>query len=152
MEKMLYTSKMPAVTITLLPHGKWDVTVLVNEEEIVEQAGDTGALEETTPPEETEAVASVNTDGVPEEQPPAEEAPAEPPVEETPKVPPVNTAYQYDGNQFRTVYELTEDEVLADLDKYLNYDSDGEPTLEQLSHDHELIDSFTLELMEGGLL
>ncbi|MDO4275867.1 MAG: hypothetical protein Q4D16_19545 [Eubacteriales bacterium] len=69
-----------------------------------------------------------------------------------PELPTGNILYQYDGNQFRTVYELTEEEILADLDKYLNYDSAGEPTLEQLAHDHQLIDSFTLELMEGGLL
>lgn len=62
------------------------------------------------------------------------------------------TMYQYDGNQFRTVYELTEEEILADLEKYLNYEASGEPTPEQLAHDNELIDSYTLELMEEGIL
>lgn len=62
------------------------------------------------------------------------------------------TMYQYDGNQFRTVYELTEEEILADLEKYLNYETSGEPTPEQLVHDNELIDSYTLELMEEGIL
>lgn len=60
--------------------------------------------------------------------------------------------YQYDGNQFRTVYELTEEEVLDDLEKYLNYETSGEPTPEQLAHDNELIDGYTLELMEEGIL
>lgn len=62
------------------------------------------------------------------------------------------TMYQYDGNQFRTVYELTEEEVLSDLEKYLNYETSGEPTPELLAHDNELIDSYTLELMEEGIL
>ena len=60
--------------------------------------------------------------------------------------------YQYDGNQFRTVYELTEEEILADLEKYLNYETSEEPTLEQIEHDNDLIDSYTLELMEEGIL
>ena len=62
------------------------------------------------------------------------------------------TMYQYDGNQFRTVYELTEEEILDDLEKYLNYETSGEPTLEQIEHDNELIDNYTLELMEEGIL
>lgn len=64
--------------------------------------------------------------------------------------------YQYTGNQFRTVYALEEEDILADMEKYLNYDPDGEPTLEQLRHEDEIInaaiDSYTLELMEGGVL
>ena len=60
--------------------------------------------------------------------------------------------YQYDGNQFRTVYELAEEEILADLEKYLNYETSEEPTLEQIEHDNDLIDSYTLELMEEGIL
>lgn len=60
--------------------------------------------------------------------------------------------YQYDGNQFRTVYEMTEEEILEDLEKYLNYSIENEPTLEQVKHDNELIDNYTTELIEGGLL
>ena len=60
--------------------------------------------------------------------------------------------YQYDGNQFRTVYELTEEEILDDLEKYLNYETSGEPAPEQLAHDNGLIDGYTLELMEEGIL
>lgn len=78
--------------------------------------------------------------------------------EEQVEIPPADegeivvTMYQYDGNQFRTVYELTEEEILADLEKYLNYETSEEPTLEQISHDNDLIDSYTLELMEEGIL
>ena len=64
----------------------------------------------------------------------------------------MQTYYQYHGNQFRTVYELTEEEVLADLGKYLDYTTENEPTMEQLAHDNQLIDNYTMELMEGGLL
>lgn len=157
MEEMLYTSKMPQVTVTVLPDGKRDVTVLVNEQEIVEQTGNMGVPEDIILPEETEVTAAADVGEAPEEKAPEEKTPAEEtlgeaPVEEQPEEPDVNTVYQYDGNQFRTVYDLTEEEILADLDKYLNYDSSKEPTLEQIAHDHELIDSFTLELMEGGLL
>lgn len=139
MEKMLYTSKMPQVTVTLLPDGKRDVTVLANEQEVIEDTVST--LEPETPEESLE-----------HEMPPGESLTPDSDSEPTPEVQPTNTIYQYDGNQFRTVYELTEEEVLANLDKYLNYDSSNEPTLEQIAHDHELIDSFTMELMEGGLL
>lgn len=110
MEKMLFTSPQPEVTIRILPDGKRDVTVLAEEEEVKEnQAGN---------PEGTTEV----------------------------------TTYQYTGNQFRTVYGLTEEDILADKEKYLNYTAEEEPTLEQLRHDNEIIDSYTLELLEGGLL
>lgn len=118
----------------------------------MEQTGNMGVPEDIILPEETEVTATADVGEAPEEKTPAEETPGEAPVEEQPEEPDVNTVYQYDGNQFRTVYDLTEEEILADLDKYLNYDSSKEPTLEQIAHDHELIDSFTLELMEGGLL
>lgn len=60
--------------------------------------------------------------------------------------------YQYDGNQFRTVYELAEEEILSDIAGWLNYDPSEEPTLEEIEHDNEIIDQYTLELMEAGLL
>lgn len=120
MEKMLFTSPQPEVTIRILPDGKRDVTVLADEE-IVE------AQNQTEPSEEAES-----------------------PGEKT------ETAYQYSGNQFRTVHELTEEDILLDKEKYLNYTAENEPTLEQLRHDKEItntaIDNYTLELMEGGLL
>lgn len=60
--------------------------------------------------------------------------------------------FRYAGNQFRTVYDLSEEEILADLEKYLNYDSSEEPTMEQLRREQEIVDNYTIELMEAGLL
>lgn len=54
--------------------------------------------------------------------------------------------YQYDGNQFRTVYELSEDEILSDITKWLNYDSSGEPTLEEIEHDNSIIAEYQAEI------
>lgn len=116
MEKMLFTSPQPEVTIRILPDGKRDVTVLTDEE----------ILEE-------------NQEKLQEENQ----------TEETQTAPPT---YQYTGNQFRTVYDLTEEDVLANKEKYLDYTTKEEPTLEQLRHDNEIIDNYTLELLEGGLL
>ena len=68
------------------------------------------------------------------------------------EVPQKRTVYQYNGNIFRTVYELTEEEILADMPKWLEYTTENEPTVEQLKHDNELIDRLTMELVEGGIL
>ena len=67
-------------------------------------------------------------------------------------VPKKKVMFQYDGNIFRTVYKLTEEEILADMPKWLNYSTDDEPTVEQLKHDNEIIDQLTMELIEGGIL
>lgn len=108
MQKMLFTSSQPMVSITKLPNGKRDVMVLINEQYAI--------------PEPTEE--EPNPQGM----------------------------YRYDGNSFRTVYDLTENEILPDLDKWLNYSPIGEPTLEQIQHDNELTDRLVLELVEGGIL
>ena len=60
--------------------------------------------------------------------------------------------YQYDGNIFRTVYELTEDDIRTEKEKYLDYDPSGEPTLEQLQRERDLIDNYTLQLIEEGVI
>ena len=60
--------------------------------------------------------------------------------------------YQYDGNQFRTVYEVETSDIISDMEKWLNYNTIDEPTMEQLAHDNDLIDQYTLELMEAGLI
>jgi hypothetical protein len=60
--------------------------------------------------------------------------------------------YEYDGNKFRTVYKLSEEDINADVEKYLNYSSEGEPSLKQLKHDEDVIDAFTLQLMEEGVI
>ena len=54
--------------------------------------------------------------------------------------------YQYDGNQFRTVYELSEDEIISDITKWLNYKTDEEPTLDQLAHDNNVIEKYRSEI------
>lgn len=108
MEKMLFSSKHPLVSVQKLPNGKTDVLVLENErlEDVISETdGDT-----------------------------------------------LSQQYVYDGNAFRTVYEITEDEVKENKEVYLNYDASSEPTLEQLNHDRELIDNYTLQMMEEGLL
>lgn len=130
MKKMLFTSPQPEVTIRILPDGKRDVTVLADEEILGENQEE---LQEEIPTEEPKG----------EDQ--AEETLEEPQPKES-------TTYQYTGNQFRTVYDLTEEDVLANKEKYLDYTTKEEPTLEQLRHDNEIIDSYTLELLEGGLL
>lgn len=108
MKKMLFSFPQSNTHIINLPNGKYDVTILQNEE-----------LVTISDPEKPESVTQM---------------------------------YQYDGNQFRTVYELTEEEILSDIEKWLNYDSSGEPTLEEIEHDNSIIDQYTLELMEAGLI
>ena len=61
-------------------------------------------------------------------------------------------SYSYDGNIFRTVYELTEEQIATDMNKWLNYDPGDEPTVEQLEHDNELTDKIVAELIERGIL
>lgn len=105
---MLFALPQEKVKIVALPNGKYDITILDNEELVDVPSGEDGEISAKM--------------------------------------------YQYDGNQFRTVYELTEEEILTDLEKYLNYETSGEPTPEQLAHDNGLIDGYTLELMEEGIL
>lgn len=107
MEKMLFTTQQPEVTVTVLPDGKRDVTVLANEEIVVPEnlsAGETPSSE---------------------------------------------MMFRYDGNQFRTVYELTEDEILSDIEKYLKYSSESEPTLEELKKEKEVIQNYENGLMQA---
>lgn len=107
MEKMLFTTQQPEVTVIVLPDGKRDVTVLTNEEIVV--------LENLS----------------------AEEAPSS------------EMMFQYDGNQFRTVYELTEEEILEDLKKYLEYSTENEPTMEELEREKEILQSYENGLMKA---
>lgn len=102
MVRMLFTLPQDKVKIVALPDGKYDVTVLDNEELTELQSGE---------PEEMSV-----------------------------------QMYQYDGNQFRTIYELTEEEILADMEKWLNYDSSDEPTLEEMQHGVKMLSSFQDQL------
>ena len=62
------------------------------------------------------------------------------------------TYYEYDGNIFRTYKTITEDDVRADLDYYLNYDGDEKPTDEMVEYANKAVDEYTLQLMEEGVI
>lgn len=121
MEKMLFTSPQPEVTIKILPDRKRDVTVLTDEEEIWEAENEMANIAESG------------------------EAAEDVPI-----------GYRYTGNQFRTNYPLTEEDVQEDLEKYLDYQAIGEPPIDFLDRDQDIInqaiDDYTMELIEEGLL
>lgn len=60
--------------------------------------------------------------------------------------------YEYDGNIFRTCKGITEEEILADIDYYLDYEGDTEPTQEMIDYANEMIDAYTIQLIEEGTL
>ena len=60
--------------------------------------------------------------------------------------------YEYDGNIFRTYKNISEDDVRADLDYYLNYDGDEKPTDEMVVYANKAVDEYTLQLMEEGVI
>lgn len=62
------------------------------------------------------------------------------------------TYYEYDGNIFRTYKTITEDDVRADLEYYLNYDGDEKPTDEMVEYANKAVDEYTLQLMEEGVV
>ena len=62
------------------------------------------------------------------------------------------TSYEYDGNIFRTYKTVTEDDIRADLDYYLNYDGDEKPTDEMVEYANNAVDEYTLRLMEEGVI
>ena len=62
------------------------------------------------------------------------------------------TYYEYDGNIFRTYKTITEDDVRADLEYYLNYDGDKKPTDEMVEYANKAVDEYTLQLMEEGVI
>ena len=62
------------------------------------------------------------------------------------------TYYEYDGNIFRTYKEISEDDVRADMDYYLNYDGDDKPTDEMVEYANKAVDEYTLQLMEEGVI
>lgn len=62
------------------------------------------------------------------------------------------TIYEYDGNIFRTRKGISEEEILADIDNYLEYGGDTEPTKEMIEYANEMIDAYTIQLIEGGML
>ena len=62
------------------------------------------------------------------------------------------TYYEYDGNIFRTYKEITEDMIRADPDHYLNYNGDEKPTDEMVEYANKVVDEYTLQLMEEGVI
>ena len=62
------------------------------------------------------------------------------------------TYYEYEGNIFRTYKAITEDDIRADLDYYLNYDGDEKPTDEMVEYANKAVDEYTLQLMEEGVI
>lgn len=62
------------------------------------------------------------------------------------------TVYEYDGNIFRTCKGISEEEILADVDYYLEYEGDTEPTQEMIDYANAMIDAYTIQLIEEGAL
>ena len=62
------------------------------------------------------------------------------------------TYYEYDGNIFRTYKAITEDDIRADMDYYLNYEGDEKPTDEMVEYANKAVDEYTLQLMEEGVI
>lgn len=54
--------------------------------------------------------------------------------------------YQYNGNQFRTVKNITEEEILQNIEEWLNYDASNEPTLEQIQHDEDILSAYRAQI------
>ena len=62
------------------------------------------------------------------------------------------TYYEYDGNIFRTYKYITEEDIRADIDYYLNYEGDEKPTYEMVEYANKAVDEYTLQLMEMGVI
>lgn len=60
--------------------------------------------------------------------------------------------YQYDGNIFRTYNEITEDMINDDLDYYMEYGGDEKPTEEMIAYANKIIDDYTMQLIEEGVM
>lgn len=61
------------------------------------------------------------------------------------------TMYEYDGNIFRT-FKLTEEEIMQEPEKYLDYEGDMEPTDEMTRYANEMIDAYTEQLILEGVI
>ena len=40
----------------------------------------------------------------------------------------------------------------SDLDFYLNYDGDNKPTVEMIEYANSIVDNYTAQLIEGGII
>lgn len=61
------------------------------------------------------------------------------------------TMYEYNGNIFRT-FKLTQEEIIQAPEQYLDYEGDTEPSEEMTRYATEMIDAYTLQLIEEGVL
>lgn len=61
------------------------------------------------------------------------------------------TAYEYDGNIFRT-HSMTAEQIKADPESYLDYEGDDAPTDAMIEYANLKIDEYTAQLMEEGLI
>lgn len=59
--------------------------------------------------------------------------------------------YEYDGNMFRT-FKLSADEIMQNLENYLDYEGDTEPTEEMTNYANEMIDAYTEQLIAEGVI
>lgn len=62
-----------------------------------------------------------------------------------------STAYEYDGNIFRT-HSLTAEQIKADPESYTDYEGDDAPTDAMVEYVNLKIDEYTAQLMEEGLI
>lgn len=62
-----------------------------------------------------------------------------------------STAYEYDGNIFRT-HSLTDEQIKADPESYTDYEGDDAPTDAIVEYANLKIDEYTAQLMEEGLI
>jgi hypothetical protein len=62
------------------------------------------------------------------------------------------TAYQYDGNLFRTFNDITEDDINSDIDYYLAYEGDEKPTPLMTEYADKMMDELVSQLIEGGII
>lgn len=61
------------------------------------------------------------------------------------------TEWEYDGNIFRT-YRISPEEIQKSPESYLNYPGDTLPTAEMEKYANEMIDLYTEQLMEEGVI
>lgn len=61
------------------------------------------------------------------------------------------TAYEYDGNIFRT-HAIAADGIESDPEAYIDYPGDEPPTDAMVEYANQKIDEYTSQLMEEGLI
>lgn len=62
------------------------------------------------------------------------------------------TYFQYGGNIFRTFEPITESDIKANLDYYLNVKSQEKPTEAMQEYAQATIDNYTASLIESGVI